>query len=126
MSFTDSRSRDFLFLATLLAGLLLLGCNSGASEKRGMWRHGDVVSSKRSPVPRYEARVLMGQVLGQYEMDVRDLSSGKLLAERDFFAPVGYQSWAPQLEWEGFGHRVTATLPHDFTNSSLSFTLRLP
>lgn len=126
MSLTETRSSLFTSLTILLAGLFLLGCGSGSPEKRGVWRHGDVVSSKRSPVPRYEARVLMGQVLGQYEMDVRELSSGKLLAERDFFAPVGYQSWAPQLEWEGFGNRVTATLPHDFTNSSLSFTLRLP
>jgi hypothetical protein len=113
----ESRFQTFI-LATAIA----LVCCSGP-----LWEPpipGSVMAERSSPDNTLLARVIAVKAKGTYTLEVRNVRTDDVLAERTIAAPVGYHAHIVSLAWSEDGRLVTATIDHDFGDDNRVFDLR--
>ncbi len=112
-----SRLQTFIFATAIALG----GCSGP------LWESpipGAVMAERTSPDSSLLARVIAAKSKGTYTLEVHDVRTGDVLAERTITAPVGYHAHIVTLAWSEDGRLVTATIDHDFGDDNRVFDLR--
>ena len=114
--------RFYIAIATAITfACMLLGCLDNTFEPE--WpKPGTIVAKSVAPDEAVVAVVISKRKKGAYWFKIRDVNSGKTLAQTTISGPIGYHEHIVSISWVN-RRSAQVTIDRDFGDNNLEFSL---